>query len=337
MTRPIRRPRLFVITRQDGAVADADHLRAGLALDVHVVAVLLVRHDVCGALATPHLVERVAVERTVVRGGAAHREAAVGQAGQRADHRGRHGGDRLRALEHVGDVPVGVVVGEDRAAQIGLCTGRLQVARGGEDRVNRVVRVAVAVAVGVGPVRLPCGRHELHPALRAGGRDVEVAAVVGLDLVDRREDLPAHAVLDAGGLVDRQQEDRDPEPLDHEVRHSRHGRGRRQQIGGGLLHRLLGLLLGAALLPQLGRAAARVGPLAPERSAALGCGSAADLLARGRLRRRLGLRLRTRLGPRFGLGLRLRLGLRCRLGLGSFVDDGLRVRGGGVTGLGCRQ
>ena len=53
---------------------------------------------------------------------------------------------------------------------------------------------------------------------RAGGGDVEVAAVVGLDLVDRGQDLPADAVLHAGGLVDREQERRDPELVDEEVR-----------------------------------------------------------------------------------------------------------------------
>ena len=67
---------------------------------------------------------------------------------------------------------------------------------------------------------------------RARGRDVEVAAVVGLDLVDRREDLPAHAVLDAGGLVEREQERRDPELVDEEVRHAdRGGAGHRQREG----------------------------------------------------------------------------------------------------------
>ena len=73
---------------------------------------------------------------------------------------------------------------------------------------------------------LPGGGHELHPADRAGGGDVQVAAVVGLDLVDRRQDLPAHAVLDAGGLVDRQQERRDPELVDEEVRDADAGRRR---------------------------------------------------------------------------------------------------------------
>ena len=96
----------------------------------------------------------------------------------------------------------------------------LQVARGGEDRVDRVVRVLAAVVVGVDAVALPGRGHELHPAHGAGGRDVEVAPVVGLDLVDRGEDLPAHAVLDAGGLVDREQEGRDAELLDEEVRHA---------------------------------------------------------------------------------------------------------------------
>ena len=65
---------------------------------------------------------------------------------------------------------------------------------------------------------------------RAGGGDVEVAPVVGLDLVDRGEDLPAHAVLHAGGLVDRQQERRDAELVDEEVRHAdRRGAGGRER------------------------------------------------------------------------------------------------------------
>ena len=51
--------------------------------------------------------------------------------------------------------------------------------------------------------------HELHPAHSAGARDRQVGAVVGLDFVDRREDLPGHAVLGRGGLVDRQQEQGD--------------------------------------------------------------------------------------------------------------------------------
>ena len=94
---------------------------------------------------------------------------------------------------------------------------------------------------------------------RAGGGDVEVAAVVGLDLVDRREDLPAHAVLDAGGLVDREQERRDAELVDEEVRHAdRGGAGRRQRVGRVVerrraagcaagLRSLAGLLAGGAL------------------------------------------------------------------------------------------
>src|SRR5262249_28585049 len=37
-----------------------------------------------------------------------------------------------------------------------------------------------------------------------------VAAVVGLDFVDRGEDLPRHAIPDGGGLVDGEQKQRDP-------------------------------------------------------------------------------------------------------------------------------
>ena len=67
---------------------------------------------------------------------------------------------------------------------------------------------------------------------RARVGDVEVAAVVGLDLVDRGQDLPAHAVLHAGGLVDREQEGRDPELVDEEVRHADRSRpGGRERVG----------------------------------------------------------------------------------------------------------
>ena len=160
------------------------------------------------------------------------REAALREAGERADEVGRQAADHLRAQEHGVDVPVGVVVGEDRAADVGVGAGGAQVARGGEDRVDRVVRVLDAVAVGVDAVQPPGRGQELHPADGARGAHVEVAAVVGLDLVDRREDLPAHAVLDAGGLVDREQERRDAELVDEEVRHTdTRGPGRGQRVG----------------------------------------------------------------------------------------------------------
>ena len=162
-------------------------------------------------LAVP-LSEVVRVPRACIYG-----EARLGQSGQRSDQVGGHAGDQPGAEHHRVDVPVGVVVGEDRAPDVVLVAGRVQVAGGGEDRVDRVVGILAAVLVAVGPVHLPGRGHELHPAHGARGGDVEVAAVVGLDLVDRRQDLPADPVLDAGGLVDRQQEDRHPELADHEV------------------------------------------------------------------------------------------------------------------------
>ena len=85
-------------------------------------------------------------------------EAALGQAGERADEVGGQAADQARAHEHRVDVPVGVVVGEDRAADVVVGAGGLQVARGGEDRVDRVVGVLDAVVVGVDAVLLPGGR-----------------------------------------------------------------------------------------------------------------------------------------------------------------------------------
>ncbi len=224
--------RLLVPTVQDPAVVDGDDGRALLGEDLDAAAVLAgLDHDGLVGLALEALDvalgDVVGVGRLRLDG-----EAALGEAGERADEVARQAPDHTRAQEDGVDVPVGVVVGEDRLRDVLVAAGGAQVARGGEDRVDRVEGILLAVLVGVDAVHLPGGRHELHPAERAGRGDVQVAAVVGLDLVDRREDLPADAVLDAGGLVDREQEGRDPELVDEEVRDAdRRGAGRRQREG----------------------------------------------------------------------------------------------------------
>ena len=225
---------LRLTDRRDRAVLDRDHPRAGAGEDVDPAAGGLgldrPRHVLRRVLAAPQgaLGEVVGVARLGV-----DREVALREAVQRADEIAGQAADQPRAHEHRLDVPVGVVVGEDRLAQVLVGAGGAQVARGGEDRVDRVERVLAPVAVGVGAVLLPGRRHELHPAQRAGRGDVEVAPVVGLDLVDRREHLPAHAVLDAGRLVDRQQERRDAELVDEEIRHAdRDGAGQRERHRG---------------------------------------------------------------------------------------------------------
>ena len=139
---------------------------------------------------------------------AGDRQAAVGQAGERRDHVPLVARDELGAQQHRVDVFLGVVVGEDRRVQVRGGSGCAQVAGGGEDRVDGVVGVGIARVEGVHAVLNPRCRHELHPADRSGRGHRLVGAVVGLDLVDRREDLPRHAVLDGRGLVDRQQEQR---------------------------------------------------------------------------------------------------------------------------------
>src|SRR5262249_3358827 len=142
---------------------------------------------------------------------------ALGEPGERADQ----GVGQLAVLvgveQHLVDVPGGVVVGEDRLADVLVAAGGPQVAGGGADRVDRVVGVAAAVVVGVHPVGGPGRGDELHPALGAGGGDVQVGAEGGLDLVDRGEHLPGDAVLGAAGLVDRQEEGRDLKGVDDEV------------------------------------------------------------------------------------------------------------------------
>ena len=113
--------------------------------------------------------------------------------------------------EHLFDVPVGVVVGEDRAPDVLGHAGGVEVAGGGVDRVFGVVRVRDPVAVGVDPVHRPGFRHELHPADGAGVGGTEVAAEGGLDRVDPGQDrraLRAEPVAVGGGLVDRDQDRR---------------------------------------------------------------------------------------------------------------------------------
>ncbi len=137
---------------------------------------------------------------------AGDRQATVDQTGQRGDHGLRVGRDQLGTKQHRVGIFFGVVVGQDGAAEVRGGAGGAQVARGGEDRVDRVVGVGVAGVERVHAVLQPGRGHELHPADRSGRGDRLVGAVVGLDFVDRRQDLPRHAVLHGRSLVDRQQE-----------------------------------------------------------------------------------------------------------------------------------
>ena len=134
----------------------------------------------------------------------AEREAA----GRRdADDAGVAGG----VFEHLGDVPVGVVVGVDRVVGVGGHPGGAQVAGRGEDRVFGVVGVLDPVAVGVDAVHFPGRLDELHPAHRAGVGGVEVGAEGGLDLIDPGQhgrSLRAEVVGRGRPLVDRDQDRR---------------------------------------------------------------------------------------------------------------------------------
>ena len=180
---------------------------------------------------------RAGVGRVGLGASAGNREATLHEPAERVDQVARKTADRARAREHGVRVPVGVVVGEDRPAKVGLRAGGAQVAPRREDRVDRVVGIRDPVPVGIDAVAIPGRRHELHPPDRTGRAHVEIAAVVGLDLVDRRQHLPAHAVLDAGGLVDREQERRDAEVVDGEVGHAnrqraQRGEQRRRRVDG---------------------------------------------------------------------------------------------------------
>ena len=167
----------------DFAVLGGDHRRPGRRVDRGADQRLAL------ALARPDGREAVGEA-----GGRVDREARLGQARDRPEQFGGRAAHQLRAQHHGAHVGLRVVVGEDGAADVRVAAGRVQVARRGEDRVGGVVGIAVAVAVGVDAVRRPGRGQELHPALGAGARNRQVAAVVGLDLVDRREHLPRDSV-----------------------------------------------------------------------------------------------------------------------------------------------
>ena len=215
----------------DLAVVGGDDRGALLGVDLDGAAVVVGLDHVGGVLAGLDALERLLLLEVVgVAGAGGDGEAALGQPGQRPDEVGGDAGDQPGAQHHRVDVPVGVVVGKDRPAHVLLIAGGLQIARGGEDRVDGVVGVLLAVLVRIDPIGPPRRGDELHPPQRTGGGDVQVAPVVGLDLVDRRQDLPPHPVLDPRRLIDRQQEHRHPELPNHEIRHTRRERRTRQRI-----------------------------------------------------------------------------------------------------------
>ncbi len=127
----------------------------------------------------------------------------------------------LGELLNLGDVPAGVVVGEDRLRPIRRRAGGVQVVGGREDRIPRVIRIRrrprLCRVRGDG-VLGPCAGLDLHPPDRACARDRQVAPEVGLDVVDRRQIRPpVRAQLEATGrlVVDHQQVRRDPRRAAH--------------------------------------------------------------------------------------------------------------------------
>ena len=238
----------------DRAVVDGDDRGAVLGVDVDAAARGRVRDHVGGvagdALAGLRALERAALGDVVgVAGLRGDREAgALGEAGERADQVLGELAVLLRIEEDLIDVPVGVVVGEDRGAKVILAAGGAEVAGGGADSVDGVEGVLAPVVVGVDAIHLPGRREELHPADGAGGGDVEVGAEGGLDPVDRGQHLPRDPVLGSAGLVDRQQERRDRELVDDEVGDADRSRAEvgdreaRVRVGRGAVRIAVGLL-----------------------------------------------------------------------------------------------
>ena len=328
-----------------------------LGVDLDLAAVVLGVDEVGGVLACFDAFGGFGFLEVVgVAGPCGDREPALGQPGQRPDQIGGDPGDQPGAQQDGVDVPVGVVIGKDRAADVLVIAGGLQIAAGGEDRVDGVIGVLSAVLVRIDPIRPPRRRDELHPPQRTSRRDIQVAPIVGLDLVDRGQHLPPHPILNPSRLIDRQQENRHPELPDHEIRDPRPKRRPRQRIHKPRIRprrrtitiTQTGAVGGAALLARRLGAAGGLGAL----------GLAGASLVAAALLLRLPLELWRRLvgpGRRRGRGCRrgrggLRGGSRCRSGCGraggcaagaggaaGAVAGGWRPAGGGSVGSPCAQ
>jgi hypothetical protein len=92
--------------------------------------------------------------------------------------------------------------------EIAWCTRSVQVVRGAEDRVVRIVHVAPQ------PVPSPRRRHELHRALGARCARAAELAELRLDEVHRSEDVPLHAESALRLPVVREQHRRGRSPAD---------------------------------------------------------------------------------------------------------------------------
>jgi hypothetical protein len=126
----------------DPAVLDGDHGGAGARVDVDAAAGLAGLDGHRRVAPAGDALVRLALGQVVgVARPGVHGEHALRQAGERADEVGRQAADQAGAHQDRVDVPVGVVVGEDGLADVLHAAGGLEVAGGGEDRVDRVVRV----------------------------------------------------------------------------------------------------------------------------------------------------------------------------------------------------
>src|SRR6266545_1153312 len=93
---------------------------------------------------------------------------ALGEPGERADQRVGKLAVLVGGEQHLVHVPVGVVVGEDRLADVLVAARRAQITGRGANGIDRVVGVLAAVVVGVDAIGRPGRGDELHPALGTG-------------------------------------------------------------------------------------------------------------------------------------------------------------------------
>ena len=169
--------------------------------------------------------------------------------------------------EHLGDVPVGVVVGVDRAVGVGRHAGGAQVAGGGEDRVFGVVGVArprrrwrrrrtFPRSTGMNCIQPIAPAEE---TLRLVPKAVSISLIAG----EHRGALGAEAVGGGGPLVDRDQDRRHAGARRSSSSGSRGFRRVRPGGGGGFgapplrLRRLLRLRFVGVRPPRSAAASAR--------------------------------------------------------------------------------
>ena len=148
---------------------------------------------------------------------------------QRRHQRIRHPPNQLRAQQHRLHIPRRMVISKNRPRQTPRRPRRVQIPRRRENRVNRVIRIRIPRPRRIHPPHLPRRRQKLHPPHRPSRRHTQIPPIISLNLINRRQHLPRHVILNPRRLINRQQKRRNRKTRNKEIRHTQRRRIRRRK------------------------------------------------------------------------------------------------------------